>query len=122
MGRVTSLNTLFGSDHSSSQSQISDRMAMAAMKQLPGMARVYAAPRWATFVKYGKVELMPPSPAEIPAAIGELAGLVKSGMTMQWRHTPVKEAFINAVVTTEVLCWFFIGECIGKGSLVAYKV
>ena len=51
---------------------------------------MYAAPRWATFVKYGKVELMPPSPAEIPAAIGQLAGLVKSAMTMQFRHTPVK--------------------------------
>merc|ERR1711923_162163 len=82
----------------------------------------YAAPRWATFVKYGKVELTPPSPAEIPAAFGQLAGLVKSAMTMQFRHPTVKEATINAVVTTEVLCWFFIGECIGKGSLVAYKV
>ena len=51
---------------------------------------MYAAPRWATIVKYGKVELMPPSPAEIPAAIGQFAGLVKSAMTMQWRHTPVK--------------------------------
>ena len=51
---------------------------------------VYAAPRWATFVKYGKVELTPPSPTEIPAAIGQLAGLVRSAMTMQWRHTSVK--------------------------------
>ena len=50
----------------------------------------YAAPRWATFVKYGKVELTPPSPAEIPAAFGQLAGLVKSAMTMQFRHTTVK--------------------------------
>merc|ERR1712186_195851 len=104
----------------SSQSQIADRLA-AALKQLPAMGKAYLAPRWATFVKYGKVELMPPSPAEIPAAIGQLAGLVKSAMTMQFRHTPVKEAVINAVVTTEVLCWIFIGECIGKGSLVAYN-
>ena len=26
---------------------------------------------------------------------------------------------INAVVGVEVACWFFIGECIGKGSLVS---
>ena len=27
---------------------------------------------------------------------------------------------INAVVGVEVACWFFIGECIGKGSLVSF--
>ena len=26
---------------------------------------------------------------------------------------------INVVVGVEVACWFFIGECIGKGSLVS---
>jgi len=34
----------------------------------------------------------------------------------------VKEAAINTVVGLEVFCWFFIGECIGKGSLVGYQV
>jgi F-type H+-transporting ATPase subunit g len=33
-----------------------------------------------------------------------------------------QEAWVNTLVATEVACWFFIGECIGKGSLVAYKV
>lgn len=33
-----------------------------------------------------------------------------------------QEAWLNTLVATEVICWFFIGECIGKGSLVAYKV
>jgi F-type H+-transporting ATPase subunit g len=33
-----------------------------------------------------------------------------------------QDATINAVVTTEVLCWFFIGECIGKRSLIGYQV
>ena len=61
----------------------------------------YAAPRWATFVKYGKVELTPPSPAEIPAAFGQLAGLVKSAMTMQFRHTTVKVS----LGITGFKCW-----------------
>jgi hypothetical protein len=50
----------------------------------------FGLPRWATFVKYGKVELMPPSPAELPAAFGQLAQLVKSGMTFQWRNVTVR--------------------------------
>ena len=50
----------------------------------------FATPRWATFVKYGKVELMPPSPAELPAAFAQLGQLVKSGMTFQWRNVTVR--------------------------------
>ena len=34
----------------------------------------------------------------------------------------LQEAWLNTLVAVEVGCWFFIGECIGKGSLVAYKV
>ncbi len=33
---------------------------------------------------------MPPSPAEIPTAFAQLGGLVKSAMTMQWRHATMK--------------------------------
>ncbi|TRY78876.1 hypothetical protein TCAL_04256 [Tigriopus californicus] len=94
----------------------------AALKNLPVLAKGWAAPRWATLVKYGRIELMPPSPAEIPVALGQLAKLAQSGMTMKWAQTPVKEATVNTLVAMEVLCWFFIGECIGKGSLVGYQV
>ena len=34
----------------------------------------------------------------------------------------MKDAAINTAVGLEVFCWFFIGECIGKGSLVGYQV
>ena len=50
----------------------------------------FAAPRWATIVKYGKQELLPPSPAEIPAAIGGALNLVKSATTFQWRKLTVR--------------------------------
>ena len=30
----------------------------------------------------------------------------------------VRQTAVNVVVGLEVACWFFIGECIGKGSLV----
>ena len=48
----------------------------------------------ATFVKYGKVELTPPSPAEIPAAVAQATGLVKSAMTFKWTQLTVK-VYIN---------------------------
>jgi len=96
-------------------------MAAAAGKLL-NAAKAYGQPRLATIVKYGKVELTPPSPAEIPTAIGQAGQLVKSAMTFKWTQLTVKEAALNTLVAVEVGCWFFIGECIGKGSLVAYKV
>ena len=34
----------------------------------------------------------------------------------------VNQAVLNTVVGVEVFCWFFIGECIGKGSLSGYQV
>ena len=34
----------------------------------------------------------------------------------------MKDVAVNTVVVTEIACWFFIGECIGKGSLVGYNV
>ena len=105
----------------------------------------FARPRWATFLKYGKQELLPPSPGEIPEAFRGAARLVKSATTFQWRHLTVREAWLNTLVGIEVACWsvqdkmlwhlgavshvhllfscrFFVGECIGKRSLVAYKV
>ena len=50
----------------------------------------YARPRFATFVKYGKVELAPPSPGELVQGLGQAAKLVSSAATMQFRHLTVK--------------------------------
>ncbi|KAB0803700.1 hypothetical protein PPYR_00670 [Photinus pyralis] len=94
----------------------------AKLPELSKMAIEYAKPRIALFVKYAKVELVPPTPAEIPqirSGIGKIISGAKSGA---WRQTPVKEAWLNTLVTVEVLCWFFVGECIGKRHIVGYKV
>jgi len=66
--------------------------------------------------------LTPPTPGEIPQAIAQAVRLVTSATTFQFRHTPVREAALNAAVVAEVACWFFIGECIGKGGLIGYDV
>lgn len=81
-----------------------------------------AKPKLEVFVKYAKVELTPPTPADIPqirAGIGRLISDAKSG---KWKNTTVKEAFVNTLVSVEVLCWFYVGECIGKRHIVGYDV
>jgi hypothetical protein len=50
----------------------------------------FAKPRFATLVKYGKTELVPPTPAEIPAAIGQASRLVQSAVTFRWTKLTVK--------------------------------
>ena len=50
----------------------------------------YSKPRWATFVKYGKVELTPPGPGDIAAAIPQAANIVKSAMTFKFTQLTVK--------------------------------
>ena len=59
---------------------------------------VYAKPRLATAIKYGKVELAPPSPAEIPVAIGQAAKLVQSAMTFKWANLTVRVSLQNLTI------------------------
>ncbi|KAG8231343.1 hypothetical protein J437_LFUL012253 [Ladona fulva] len=81
-----------------------------------------AKPKFATFLKYAKVELVPPTPAEIPQIRSGIQKLLSGFRTGRWKQLTVKEAWLNTLVTAEVCLWFFVGECIGKRSIVAYKV
>ena len=81
-----------------------------------------AKPRFATFMRYAKVELIPPMPQELPEVARGAAGLLRGIRTRSYRNMTVREAWINAMVGLEVFCWFWVGECIGKGSLIGYPI
>ncbi|XP_060702861.1 ATP synthase subunit g, mitochondrial [Hemiscyllium ocellatum] len=82
----------------------------------------YSKPRLATFWKYARVELSPPTPKEIPVAVESLKGLIASFKEGAYKHVTVKDALRNTLVATEVVMWFYIGEVIGRRSLIGYKV
>uniref|UniRef100_A0A2K5KIJ1 ATP synthase subunit g, mitochondrial n=1 Tax=Cercocebus atys TaxID=9531 RepID=A0A2K5KIJ1_CERAT len=52
----------------------------------------YSKPRLATFWYYAKVELVPPTPAEIPTAVQSLKKIVISAQTGSFKQLTVKES------------------------------
>jgi len=81
-----------------------------------------AIPRLKTFWKYAKVEMRPPAPSEFGQVVQGFTNLLNAAKTQKFRTVTVREATVNTLVTAEVLFWFYIGECIGKRSLIGYQV
>ncbi|KAH8377343.1 hypothetical protein KR093_004979, partial [Drosophila rubida] len=87
-------------------------------------AKAQARPLFDEFMCYAKVELAPPTPADFQH-FREQAKCMKSGMKSTGKRlcsTTVSEAWLNTLVTIEVITWFFMGEVIGRRHLVGYKV
>ncbi|XP_045207981.2 ATP synthase subunit g, mitochondrial-like [Mercenaria mercenaria] len=82
----------------------------------------YSSKKWPIIKKYAAVELMPPTPADIPRAISEAASLVSKAQNGAWKNLTISQATVNTFVAIEVAMWFFAGECIGKRSWVGYPV
>ncbi|XP_043851855.1 ATP synthase subunit g, mitochondrial [Dromiciops gliroides] len=98
------------------------RNAIEKAPVLLNAAATYSKPRLVTFWHYAKVELVPPSPTEIPRAIESLRKIITSARTGSFKNLTVKEALLNSLVATEVCMWFYVGEIIGKGGIVGYNV
>ncbi|XP_051009364.1 ATP synthase subunit g, mitochondrial-like [Acomys russatus] len=95
------------------------------IEKAPALATValtYSKPRLATFWQYTKVELVPPTPAEIPTAIQSMKKIIESAKTGSFKQLTVKEAVLNGLVATEVWMWFYVGEIIGKRGIIDYDV
>jgi len=101
------------------QKKITTKMALMAAAK---MWEKFILKDLTTFAKYAKVELTPPGPGDLVGAVKGVGGLTRDAITFKWAQASMKEVAVNTVVVTEIACWFFIGECLGKGSLVGYQV
>ena len=81
-----------------------------------------ARPHVDDFLKYAKVELTPPTPADIPSIRQGINRLVTDARSGAYKNLTVREAWLNTLVTAEVIFWFYIGECIGKRHIIGYDV
>ena len=79
-----------------------------------------AKPKLREFNRFARTELYPPTPAELPQVVSGFGQLVRAAKNGHWKNTTVKEAWINTLITIEVICWYFVGEVIGKRHVRGY--
>ncbi|XP_023345757.1 ATP synthase subunit g, mitochondrial-like isoform X2 [Eurytemora carolleeae] len=75
----------------------------ALLKKVPVLIEL-AKPKLNVFVKYAKVELVPPTPGEIPRAIADASTKIANLQKQTFRNWTLKEAAINTIVRLEVFC------------------
>ncbi|PFX24453.1 ATP synthase subunit g, mitochondrial-like [Stylophora pistillata] len=81
-----------------------------------------AQPPVVTFLKNAKVEMLPPKPSDWRAIQKSFLGLKDSAMKGKFLDLTVKEAAANTLVAVEIAFWFYVGEVIGRKSLIGYNV
>ena len=86
-----------------------------------GLAKT-AQPHLVTFWGHARVELGPPGPAQWPEIRQGLTRLFNSTLTGRFLDVSLTEATRNTLVAVEVACWFYVGEMIGRKSIIGYKV
>ena len=85
------------------------------------MART-AQPHLATFWGHARVELGPPGLSQWPEIRQGLSRLWNSALAGKFLDVTVTQATKNTLVAVEVACWFYVGEMIGRRSIIGYKV
>ncbi|OUC49041.1 hypothetical protein D917_01008 [Trichinella nativa] len=76
-------------------------------------------PKLQTFLRYAKIELMPPSIGEWPKIVSEVNNFRRTFNPMD---LTVKEAIVYSAVAFEVLMWFFAGEVLGRRHFLGYYI
>ena len=96
---------------------------MAAKVARLGKATLnFTKTRGGSMWKYAKVEMKPPSFDEFPQIKQSINNIIVGAKTQKFMKMPVKEVWLNTLVCTEIMCMFFIGEIIGKGSVIGYWI
>ncbi|ESO99892.1 hypothetical protein LOTGIDRAFT_230848 [Lottia gigantea] len=69
-----------------------------------------------------KVEMAPPTLADMPEMAATAQKLLKSAFTYKFINLTFREMTINLIIVIDLILCFFLGEIIGKRSLVGYKL
>jgi len=79
-------------------------------------------PKAANFGKNASVEMVPPSPSEFIQHLNNLKNDVLSGRSVsRLQNSTVNEFTAKGLVVAEVAFWFYIGEMIGRRSIIGYN-
>ena len=76
----------------------------------------------ADILGHTRVELTPPGLFQWPKISQGLAKVWETGVTGRFMMKTTREAMQNTLVGLEIACWFFVGEMIGRRSIIGYKV
>ena len=79
-------------------------------------------PHVVTFWNNAKVEMLPPKLSEWPAIKKSFIGLKEAALKGKFLDITMKEATVNTLVAVEIAFWFYVGEVIGRRSLIGYNV
>lgn len=89
--------------------------------QALGLAK-RAQPHASKFWNNAKVEIAPPKMSDWPAIKKSFIGLKNAALAGKFLDVTVKEACVNSLVAAEIAFWFYVGEIIGRRSLIGYNV
>ena len=79
-------------------------------------------PQLGVFWSHARKELLPPRPSELGVAIGEAGKVLSNFTSLKFLNLTMKDGVKNVLVGVEICCWFIVGEIIGRGSIVGYKL
>ena len=66
--------------------------------------------------------MLPPKLSEWPAIKKSFIGLKEAALKGKFLDITVKEATVNTLVAVEIAFWFYVGEVIGRRSLIGYNL
>ena len=81
-----------------------------------------AQPHVAKFWANAKVEMAPPGPSEFPKIQKGFMEMKDSLLNGKFLDNSVKETAAKGLVAAEIAFWFYVGEIIGRKSLIGYNV